>query len=264
MGTTIREAGTALVACATCEARHDGFCEGCAPNVQNVIAGYKSGDWMISAGEDLFGLGETCDAIYNLVDGWIFLYNLLENGRRQILHFAMPGAVLGYQPVDGAQTTYGAQALTDAIVCVIPHKALEPLSNEHPQIGMRLAWLVCRDRSLSYDHLTSVGQQSARERVAHLLLELFIRYRSQWPGQRIEQMHLPLTQEHIGDATGLTGVHVSRVLLDLRKDGILEFRYRRLTILNPDKLVDVAGIDPHLVQSWTSGPPKKLVGLPPC
>jgi hypothetical protein len=83
-----------------------------------------------------------------------------------------------------------------------------------------------------------------------LLLEQFIRYRKRWPGHRIEEMYLPLTQEHIGDATGLTGVHVNRVLGDFRRDGILEFHYRRLRILDPDKLVDVAGVDPHVALSW--------------
>jgi hypothetical protein len=63
-------------------------------------------------------------------------------------------------------------------------------------------------------------------------------------------MYLPLTQEHIGDATGLTGVHVNRVLGDLKTDGILTFSYRHLSILDPDKLVDVAGVDPELLQSW--------------
>ncbi|MDF2119187.1 helix-turn-helix domain-containing protein [Roseiarcaceae bacterium H3SJ34-1] len=54
----------------------------------------------------------------------------------------------------------------------------------------------------------------------------------------------------MGDATGLTNVHVNRVLRDLRKEGIAEFHYRRLRILNPDRLVDVAGIDPHVALSW--------------
>jgi hypothetical protein len=111
-----------------------------------------------------------------------------------------------------------------------------------------------RDSSLSFAHLTSIGRHSARERVAHLILELFIRYRSRWPGHRIEEMHLPLTQEDIGDATGLTGIHVNRVLGDLKTEGILTFSYRRLSILDPDKLVDVAGIDPELLQSWIRRP----------
>src|SRR3546814_10980328 len=93
---------------------------------------------------------------------------------------------------------------------------------------MRLALLTSRDRSLAFSHLTSIGRRSARERVAHLLLELFIRRRAHWQGQRIEEMHLPLTQEHIGDATGLTGAHVNRVLRDLREERVVEFPYRSL------------------------------------
>jgi hypothetical protein len=111
-----------------------------------------------------------------------------------------------------------------------------------------------RDSNLSFAHLTSIGRRSARERVAQLILELFIRYRLQWPGHRIEEMHLPLTQEDIGDATGLTGIHVNRVLGDFKTDGILTFSYRRLSILDPDKLVDVAAIDPELLQSWIRRP----------
>jgi CRP-like cAMP-binding protein len=220
-----------------------------------VLAAYRSGDREFVAGQDLFSLGAPCDFVYNLVSGWVFLYNILEDGRRQILHFALPGAVLGFVPANGAVATHSAQALTDAVVCVIPRKALGALSKTYPEIGFQLAWLMSRDRSLAFDHLTSIGRRSARERVAHLLLELFIRYRSQWPGNRIEEMHLPLTQEHIGDATGLTFVHVNRVLRSLRRDGVVEFHYRRLRILNPDKLIDVAGIDPQLAMSWIQRPP---------
>lgn len=242
--------GKIPVDCGSCRARVDGLCEGCAPEVIRVIASYKAGDREIKSGTDLFNIGEPCNEVYNVVDGWIILYNLLEDGRRQILYFALPGAVLGLHAARSAIATYGAQALTDAVVCVIPRQNLAPLSKQHPEVALRLSELASRDLSLAYDHLTSIGRHSARERVAHLLLELFIRYRAQWPGHRIEEMHLPLTQEHIGDATGLTGVHVNRVLGELRKDGIIEFHYRRLRILDPDKLVGVAGIDPHLALSW--------------
>ena len=221
-----------------------------AVDVLCVTDRYKSADRKIKAGSDLFRLGERGDAIYSLVDGWVALYNLLEDGRRQILQFALPGAVLAFVPARDAVMNYSAQALTDAVVCIIPHEKLRCLSQDYPEIGMQLAGMISLDRSFAYDHLSSIGRHSARERVAHLLLELFVRYRMRWPGQRIEEMHLPLTQEDIGDATGLTGVHVNRVLQDLRREGIAEFCYRRLRILNPDKLVDVAGIDPHVALSW--------------
>jgi CRP/FNR family transcriptional regulator len=219
--------------------------------VLHVASRYKSADREVKAGCDLFRLGEKGEAIYSLVDGWVALYNLLEDGRRQILQFALPGTVLAFVPKPGAVMNYSAQALTNAVVSIIPHKNLARLARECPEIGMQLASRISQDRSLAYDQLSSVGRRSARERVAHLLLELFMRSRMRWPGHRSEEIHLPLTQEHIGDATGLTGVHVNRVLRDLRKEGVLEFHYRRLRILNPDKLVDVAGIDPHVAMSWT-------------
>ncbi len=237
--------------CRVCPARASrGLCAEYGPEALHEVERHKSAVREYKAGQDIFSLGEPCTSIYNLARGWVILFNLLQDGRRQILHFALPGAVLGFHPADGAMMTYSAQALTDAVVCPIPHKALLPLVSQRPELGLRLASLIGRDRSLAFDRLTSIGRHSARERVAHLVLELFIRYRAQWPGSQIEEMHLPLTQEDIGDATGLTFVHVNRILRDLRADGIAEFHYRRLRILDPDKLVDVAGMDPQLAMSW--------------
>jgi len=249
VGASMNSPSKLPVDCESCRARADGLCQGCAPEVLRTIASYKVGDRRIAAGHDLFGLGERCDAIYNLIEGWMFLYALSEDGRRQILHFALPGAVLGFHP-GGALTTYGVQALTASVVCVMPHANLTPLSKKLPEVGMRLAWLTSRDRSLAYDQLMSVGRLSARERVAHLIMELYVRFRSKWPGSRVEEMHIPLTQEHIGDATGLTSVHVNRVLRELREEGILEFHYRRLSVLDPDKLTDVASVDRQVMLSW--------------
>ena len=233
---------------------------GTASDVWRVTNRYKSVDREFKAGCDLFRLGEDGQAIYGLVEGWVALYSLREDGRRQILQFALPGTVLAFAPRRDSVLNYSAQALTDAVVCIVSHENLGQLSRDCPEIGLQIAGLISQDRSLAYDHLSSIGRRSARERVAHLLLELFLRSRLRWPGYRSEEMHLPLTQEHIGDATGLTGVHVNRVLRDLRTQGILEFRYRRLRILDPDKLADVGGIDPHVALSWINHDPAGIGG----
>ncbi|MCT8971846.1 Crp/Fnr family transcriptional regulator [Microbaculum marinisediminis] len=250
MTSSIKRSMSSPVDCDACAARVDGLCALYSANILPLPARFRAADKHLAAGEDVLGVGETFDGIYNLVEGWVALYTLLDDGRRQVLHFGLPGAVIGFQPDSSAITTYGVQALTDAAFCFIPRKNLAPLVQECPEIAMRLAWLMSRDRSLSFGHLTSIGRHSARERVSQLLLELFTRYRSQWPGHRIEELRLPLTQELIGDATGLTGVHVNRVLRELKRDGIVEFQYRKLRILDPDKLVQVARIDPHLLAPW--------------
>jgi len=215
-----------------------------------LLPRHRSGDRKIEAGRDLFSVGSTGNAIFNLIDGWVALYTQLEDGRRQIVQFALPGAILGVLPSNRSQATFGALALTSVVVSVIPNSMLATLSRDEPELTMRLARSLARDCSLAFDHLTSIGRRSARERVAHLILELFTRYRAQWPGNRIEEMPLPLTQEQIGDATGLTSVHVNRVLSTLRKERIVEFHYRRLRILDPDRLIEVAGVEPEMAPAW--------------
>jgi CRP/FNR family transcriptional regulator len=224
---------------------------GASPTEQHrLLPRYRTGDRTIEAGGDLFSIGWTGKSVFNLLDGWVAVYTLLEDGRRQIVQFALPGAILGILPSRRGPATVGAQALTDVTVSVIPIPVLTAHSRTEPEICLRMVRSLARDCSLAFDHLTSIGRRSARERVAHLLLELFTRYRAQWPGNHIEAMTLPLTQEQIGDATGLTFVHVNRVLSALRKEGIVQFHYRRLRILNPDRLIEVAGVDPETALGW--------------
>ena len=227
---------------------------GSSSDPHRLLPRYRSGDRRVEPGRDRVSIGSTGKSIFNLLEGWVALYILLEDGRRQIVQFALPGAVLGVLPSKRAQATFGAQALTNVVVSVIPDSVLTSHTRADPEIAMRLARTLARDCSMAYDHMTSIGRRSARERIAHLLLELFTRYRAQWPGTRIEEMELPLTQEQIGDATGLTFVHVNRVLSILRKERIVEFHYRRLRIVDPDRLIEVAGVDPQTALAWLQRP----------
>ncbi len=211
---------------------------------------YRVGDRKIGAGEDLFIMGATGRAIFNLLEGCAAVYILLADGRKQIVQFALPGAILGLLPPDVGTTAVGAEALTDVLVSVVPLSVLISHARKEPDIAMRLAFSQATDCGMAYSHLTSIGRRTARERVALLLLELFTRFRAHWRGHRGEEMILPLTQEQIGDATGLTYVHVNRVLSSLRKEGIVQFHYRRLKILNPDRLIDAAAVDPDIVSNW--------------
>jgi len=219
-------------------------------DVLRLLPGLHGADRKIEAGQELFGVGARLDAVCNLIHGWVALYTLLEDGRRQIVQFVLPGGVFGMFGTSSGRATYGAQALTGALICFIPLDVLDARVRDNPDVAVRLVRSLSRDRALAFDHLTSVGRCNARERVARLALELFVRCRSQWPGNRIEEMYLPLTQEHIGDATGLTYVHVNRVLRTLRKEGVVEFYRRRLRILDPDRLVRVAGVDPSAAMAW--------------
>ena len=112
-----------------------------------------------------------------------------------------------------------------------------------------MAWITARDAALAREHLTNVGRRSARDRVAHPLLELFYRVRRRGASPGDNALELPLTQEHIADAPGLTMVHVNRTLRALREADLLAMRGRMLRILDPEALAELAGFDPDIVLS---------------
>ncbi|WP_425450299.1 Crp/Fnr family transcriptional regulator [Virgifigura deserti] len=205
---------------------------------------------VVRAGTDLFGQGENCDDVYNLHTGWMFTYLILEDGRRQILSFGLCGGLYGLFPEQVATMPYGCQALSDVTVCAVPRKHLLRLIQQKPEMGLQLAWLGKRDEMLLYEHLTSIGRRSARERVAYLLLELFCRAQQRLPQARGEVIGLPLNQAHIADAMGLTSIHVSRTLKALREDGILQLRDGLLEIFDPEGLFEAAVMDVDGASQW--------------
>lgn len=211
--------------------------------ILRVLSRYKSGERRLKAGEDLVTLGEPTQAVYILKYGWAFTFSPLADGRQLILRFAVATAVLDFQPGSNAVASYGVRALTDAIIDVISHGDLISLFRDNPAVGISLTTLLSRDRNLAFDQLTAICRFSARQRVGRLLLQLAIHSHLQTRASRTKEMFLPLTQEHLGDATGLSSVHVNRILRGLRNDGIVEFHYRRLKILDLEKLLELAGSD---------------------
>jgi len=114
------------------------------------------------------------------------------------------------------------------------------------EANSRLAVVLCRqiiaDEARAHDHLTNLGLRSARERIAHLLLELYVRLYDRLPSTAGEVISLPLSQEQIGNALGLTFVHVSRMLRGLREERIVRLANHRLEIIGPRALIVAAGV----------------------
>jgi CRP-like cAMP-binding protein len=232
--------------CRACSVRTVGMCEPFTADELETIERLRTGTRMFRAGEDLLRQGDRATQIYNLLDGWACSYELLPDGGRQIHYFALPGAMMGFHPDAGAPLTASVQAVTDISVCEFDRQKLIGLARQRPDLALRLTWMIARDELMMFDHLTSLGRRTARQRVAHLLLELLLRARRAMP-QAGEEMRLPLTQTHIADALGLTSVHVSRTLTQLRKEKLVDVSDRTMRVLDPVGLAEVAGLDPDIV-----------------
>lgn len=173
--------------------------------------------------------------------GWLFCSMLLEDGRRQIIRFHFRGELLGTDMLSYREAPDAVTALTDAEICLIDRERFGRLFTDHPRLGALFYAIAQVDRVSLTDRLTSLGRSSAKGRVAALLLWMAERLRAVDAGQH-DKFVLPMTQEEIGDATGLTAVHVNRTLRALQEQGLIERSRSTLRLIDPDRLARIANL----------------------
>ena len=171
--------------------------------------------------------------------GWLHSSVVLGNGSRQIMRFQFQGDILGLPLLAFADSPETVTAVTDAVLCPFSRERLASLIAEHPRIAALLLGLSVADRVSLADRIASIGRTSARARVSLLLCEIFARMR-RLGTPRDEAIHLPLTQEEIGDATGLTAVHVNRMMRGLVEDVIIERSGNNVRLLDEARLASEA------------------------
>jgi CRP-like cAMP-binding protein len=197
----------------------------------------------IRADEDIVREGDRPTESNLLFEGFAARYKVLSNGRRQITAIHVTGDFVDLHSFLLKTMDHGILALTPCRLAVIPHAALERITEEHAHLT-RLLWLsTLIDGAIHRQWLTGMGRLSATAHMAHLICELYLRLKS--VGQiRDDSFPLPITQSELGDTLGLSTVHVNRVLQELRKEGLIRLRGNTLTILDLDRLQKVAEFTP--------------------
>lgn len=200
------------------------------------IESYRAGKTIVRSGETL-----THSAL--LTVGLVARYKDLSDGQRQIMEVHVPGDFLDLHGFLLKKLDHDIGAITGATIAWVPHETLRRISEEEPHLT-RLLWLsTLMDSAIQRERILSVGRRPARARVAHLLCELYLRF--DLVGMADGSSYaLPFTQIDLGDATGLTSVHVNRMLRELREEGLLTFRGGRVTIHDWERLQRVAEFDP--------------------
>ena len=200
---------------------------------------------MFPVGRDIVEQGEVGHEFCVIICGWAVQYELLEDGGRQILDFRLPGSTVGFLPDGEERSPHSVQALTQVRACRFSRAGFLDAAKSNPALALRLAAVAGRDYHRSLRRLTLIGRRTAKERVAALLLELYRRTRMWSLPARDDEVPFPLTQEHIGDALGLTNVHVNRMLRELREEGVLLLKRGMLRLHDLPRLVEIAGSDDH-------------------
>jgi CRP-like cAMP-binding protein len=179
--------------------------------------------------------GGHSNCIYFNHDGWLARYKILHKGSRQIIDFILPGQIFGVPACLFQHAPYSVLTITDATVSAIPFDMVDNVFERDPALANALFRSVVQESAILGEHLIDAGRRSAYERVSHLLLELFVRLHRIRSGSEMT-LSIPLTQELIADALGLTAVHVNRTLRALREDKLIAMDGRSITIMDFDKL----------------------------
>jgi CRP-like cAMP-binding protein len=226
-----------------------------------TIADLEAGARVIPIGSDLYRQGDICFTYFIVLNGWIALSMLLDDGSCQILDFALPGAILGFQQAPNAPMYHSARCLSVVRVYAFPRRKLDIIIETNPRLAILLCRQVTANEARAHDHLANIGLRDARHRIAHLLLELYVRVRGRLPAERGETIQLPLSQGQIGQALGLTYVHVCRTLQILREQKIVSLANHRLEIIDPEALRATAGIEHEVPERQQVGRPAPTQSL---
>lgn len=167
-------------------------------------------------------------------EGWAASIVLLSDGSRQILSFLLPGDIVSAALFQDAPPQCLIEAITDVRYRSFNRRRLKENLFDHPELLEQLSKIWIEEKARSDQLVVDLGRRTADERIARLILNLADRLAQRGLAQPgTAEMDFPLRQHHIADATGLTPVHVSKVLTEFRKNGLIDISDRSLTILDP-------------------------------
>lgn len=218
---------------------------------EQALAGLIETQHHLEAGQDVMSEGEHPRRLTLILSGWACRYKHLEDGRRQIIALFLPGDLCEPYGILPRFMDHSVGALTSLTYARVPPAAVRAAAQASPAIEEALWWDMLVAIAIQHERAVSLGRRTATERLAHLIGELDVRLRL--VGLADESgFELPMTQAELGDALGLSNVHVNRTLQELRGAGLITLRSRRLIIHDQTALHAVAQFDPtylHLDQT---------------
>lgn len=207
-----------------------------------LVQSLKAADLHVRAGTTFLQQGSKSEQMFTVLSGWAFRYKVMPDGRRQILNYALPADLVGLQGSLMAEMEHSVEALTDLTLCVFPREKLWALYSQSPSLAFDVTWLAAREEQLIDEHLVTLGQRTALERTAYIVLHLYLRAHEVGltSGSTVQ---FPFTQQHLADTLGLSLVHTNKTLKRLQASGAVRWKDRIFEVLDRDRLAEIAGGD---------------------
>ena len=193
-------------------------------------------------GEEIVAVGDVIDFVFVVESGWAIRYRILDDGRRQIVNFMLPGACFDMMSMAYAKADHAVSAATEVKLRRIRSSDFLKAISAQPRLATAFWWVAIQEEAILREQIIRIGRRSAKERVAHLLLELNRRIAAV-EGQLTNFINLPFPQALFADALGLSVVHVSRTLTKLKAEGFITTKQGGIEILEREKMADMCDFD---------------------
>ena len=210
---------------------------------KDLLAGAISQDRTFAPGQDIVVAGSRPGHSSLLVEGFAARYKLLADGGRQITALHVAGDFVDLHAFLLKTMDHGIVALSPCRVGFADHQNLKRITEESPHLT-RLLWLdTIVDGAIHREWIVAMGRRSKRSHLAHLICELYVRLRIVGRTQG-QSFRFPLSQSEMADVLGLSTVHMNRVIQSLRREKLISWVNHTITILEWEKLQEVAEFDP--------------------
>ena len=200
----------------------------------------RAGQYLLPARRHLYEENAPASMAYTLFEGWLLVYRSHSDGGRQGLRVALPGDFIGYVPPGEERIHHSVVAITDSVLCGFRQPDLHGMLDIHPGLASQITRIQAGYMASCQSAMLGLGRKSAEQRICYFIAELLFRLRNrkQIAADSLE-MPFPLTQEMLGDLTGLTPVHTNRVLRRLRADDVFRANRQSLEIHDLPRLLEI-------------------------
>ena len=187
--------------------------------------------------------GDRPQGVHVLLEGFACRYKIVDDGKRQIVGFLVPGDVCDAHVCILDHVDCGVAVLTDSRIAVLPREALDTIYAHQPALTRALLWSSLVNESVSREWLANMGRRTPNKRIGHLLCEMLVRLRSVGLAEN-DRFAFPITQADLGDTVGLSTVHVNRTLQELKGKKLIASKRWLFEVLDVERLIEFSGFDP--------------------
>ena len=205
-----------------------------SPEDKTLLLGLELSPRHMSASEVLWQQSEHANQFCVVKEGWAYSYRNLKNGSKQILKFYLPGDIIGMRDFGFTRRLASAAMINKGVIYPFSYQQLFELFGR-PNLAAGIMATAVRQQALLSERLIYLGQYAAHEQLAHFLYEIYLRLK------RIEAVKdnsflMPLSQELISEALGMSSVHVSRTFSMLHEEGLVIRDRQYVTLPDPEAL----------------------------